>query len=66
MIKLTDEYKYWAKSFKKAFGYGVPLAQIPSSVDTDQLIITLKECIESQKDLLAERFGYRNSEEIHY
>lgn len=57
MIELTDEYRAIAKEYKKAFGYGVPLAMIPPTTETADLIAKIKECISDNKDDLLEKYG---------
>lgn len=61
MIELTTEYRALALKFKKQFGYGVPLAQIPDSVTTEELIIVIQESIDSCVDLLPQKFNIDNS-----
>lgn len=62
MIELTDEYRAIAKQFRKKFGYGVPLSMIPPVAETFDLISKIRECIESEKDDLLERYNVEVTE----
>jgi hypothetical protein len=57
MIQLSEEYKVIAKEYKKKFGYGVPLRMIPPTTETGDLILKIKECIDSGEDKLLEMYG---------
>ena len=50
MIELTEKYRAAAKTYRKAFGYGVPLSMIPPTVETDDLIRQIEDCVERQTD----------------
>lgn len=56
MLHFTEEYIEIAKKFQEKFGYGVPTASISMTIDTNELIITLKECIESGNDDLLKKY----------
>lgn len=58
MIELTDEYKQIAAQFKLAFGHGVPLAIVPDSETTDQLIANIRRCLTAGEDQLERIYGY--------
>lgn len=66
MIKLTDEYRAYAKQFKEHFGYGVPLRMIPQTVDTEELIEKIRFCVEQGKDVLLESFGVSETDDVLY
>lgn len=57
MIELTDEYRAAAKAFKEKFGQGVPLAMIPPTTNTFDLIEKIRKCIETGNDTLLEQYG---------
>lgn len=61
MIELTTEYRALALKFKKQFGYGVPLMQIPDSVTTEEIITVIRESLDSGTDLLPQKFNIDNS-----
>ena len=66
MIKLTEAYKECAHRYKSHFGYGVPLYMIPQSVDTNELIQILNECIELDNDELLKNLFSSDEESILY
>lgn len=57
MIELTEKYKAVAKEYRKVFGYGVPLSMIPPTIETDDLIRKIKDCVERGKDDLLSQCG---------
>lgn len=57
MIELTEKYRAIAKEYRKAFGYGVPLSMIPPTVEIDDLISQIKDCVERGKDDLLTHYG---------
>ena len=56
MLCFTEEYIKIAKMFQDKFGYGVPTASIPMTIDTNELIVALKKCIESGDDDLLKKY----------
>lgn len=61
MIELTTEYRALALKFKKKFGYGVPLSQIPDSVTNEELMAAIQVSLDSGVDLLPQKFNIDNS-----
>ena len=66
MIELTDEYRAAAKEFRVKFGYGVPLAMIPPITKTEDLIEKIKDCVESGRDNLLDRYNVVMEDGILY
>lgn len=64
MIELTEEYRKAAKSFRKKFGYGVPLSMLPPDVTTEDVIAKLLQCVEQENDDLLEQYGVENDTDI--
>ncbi len=62
MIEFTSEDLRIEKDFIDFFGHGVPLKQIPSSETTDSVISSMKECLDSHRDIT--NFIYNISHDV--
>lgn len=64
MIEITNELIEISNAFRKTFGYKIPLAMIPPTITTAQLIATAKECIEQKNDTLFDQLNIKNNSDV--
>jgi hypothetical protein len=57
-MEMNEELIYWLKKFKEVFNDTVPLMQIDRGISNEELILIIKKCIDENKNLLPEFFGY--------
>ena len=58
MIEMNKDLVAAMKKFKETLGATVPLRELPSSVTNDELLDAIKASIDSNVNLLPEKFGY--------
>lgn len=56
---VNEEYQKIEKEYEELFGHSIPREMIPSGITENQLMVALKECIESKSDNLFDRLGIK-------
>ena len=55
---INNELMEWMDKFEERFNDIVPLRQIKSSVTNEELILTIKKCLEDNINYLPQIYGY--------
>ena len=62
MIELNSELISALRKFKRKFGDIVPLRELPQTISNADLIKAISDSISQNRNLLPERFNYKNIE----
>jgi len=66
MIKITDEYRHYAKLYYEKFEKKIPVFQLPENETTESMIQKIKESIESDIDLLYDLYHHNKNDNKLY